>query len=169
MPELLLIRHAKSDWDASYSDDRERPLNERGRRSAESVGRLLRATRRMPDRAVTSPAVRARTTIETANSAGSWNVPIEMDDRLYGGGVDAALAVVRERNDGAERLIVAGHEPTWSSLVSAVIGGGSVRMATGTVVALEVPPWSQLAWGTGRLLWMINPRLLTDGNLDLRS
>ena len=31
---LILMRHAKSDWDDPLLDDRDRPLNGRGRRSA---------------------------------------------------------------------------------------------------------------------------------------
>ncbi|MDH3462867.1 MAG: histidine phosphatase family protein, partial [Acidimicrobiia bacterium] len=35
MLQLILMRHGKSDWDASYGADHDRPLAERGVRSAE--------------------------------------------------------------------------------------------------------------------------------------
>ena len=38
---LYVRRHGKSDWAAPYGGDHERPLNDRGRRSAALVGRFL--------------------------------------------------------------------------------------------------------------------------------
>ncbi|MDX1690429.1 MAG: histidine phosphatase family protein [Acidimicrobiia bacterium] len=167
MPELILLRHAKSDWDAAFDHDRERPLNPRGRRAAASMGRALRLMHRVPDRIVTSPAVRARTTVEIAAAAGTWDVPIEVEDRLYGGGVDDVLGVLRERGGDARRMAAVGHEPTWSALAAAIIGGGSLRVPTGMAMGLDVPEWTRLGHRSGRLLWMLPPRLLTDGDLEL--
>ena len=42
MKTLLLMRHAKSDWDADYESDHDRPLNDRGLKTME---RLIRAQR----------------------------------------------------------------------------------------------------------------------------
>jgi phosphohistidine phosphatase SixA len=60
-----------------------------------------------------------------------------------------------------------GHEPTWSHTASLLIGGGSIRVVTGAVAAVEVASWAGLAPGGGRLLWMLVPRLFTDADLDL--
>jgi phosphohistidine phosphatase len=38
---LILIRHAKSDWDDPALDDHDRPLNARGQRSAPRIGAWL--------------------------------------------------------------------------------------------------------------------------------
>lgn len=168
MPELLLMRHAKSDWNASSGDDRARPLNDRGRRSAAAMGRLLRLTKWTPDAAITSPAVRARSTLEIAVDSGGWDTTVAVDDRLYHGGPDTVLAAVKDHAGGSSRLMIVGHEPTWSMLVSDLTGG-SVRMVTGAVVALEVPEWPSLRLGSGRLLWMSVPRMLTDGDLHLEA
>lgn len=163
-----MMRHAKSDWDASFGDDRTRPLNERGRRSAAAMGRLLSLTGRVPDAAITSPAVRARSTLEIALEAGGWHCPVVVDDRLYHGGPDTVIEAVRDHAGRSARLMIVGHEPTWSMLI-ADLGGGAVRMVTGAVVALEVPEWPSLRRGSGRLLWMSIPRMLTDGDLHLEA
>ena len=162
MPEILLMRHAKSDWDASFGDDRDRPLNRRGINSARAMGRALRRSRRVPDAVLTSPAVRARRTAEIAADAGDWETPIEVVDSLYGGGVSTVIAAIAAA--GSDRVMAVGHEPTWSATVAALIGGGRVRMATGTVAAIEVPSMARLQPGSGRLLWMLTPRLFTDGD-----
>ena len=41
MIQLILARHAKSDWADEGLDDHDRPLNDRGRRDAPAMGRTL--------------------------------------------------------------------------------------------------------------------------------
>ena len=41
MKTIYLMRHAKSDWDADYSGDFNRPLNNRGKSSATKMGTHL--------------------------------------------------------------------------------------------------------------------------------
>ena len=84
MPDLMLLRHAKSDWKAAYGTDRDRPLNKRGIRSARAVGEFVSRYRLMPELVLASPAVRTRTTAELAAEAGAWNSPIEVVPKLYG-------------------------------------------------------------------------------------
>lgn len=166
VPELLVIRHGKSDWSAG-EPDRDRPLAARGRTAAAALGRTLMLADRAPQLVMTSPAARAHATARLAAEAGGWeSVPIEVVEDFYGSGPGTVIGVLRDRG-GTERLAVFGHEPTWSSLVSALIGGGRIRMPTAAVAAVEVPAWRSLAPGTGTLLWMLIPRLVTDGSFEL--
>ena len=48
MLSLILFRHGKSDWDAPYANDHERPLANRGKEAARCMGRLLSHTRQVP-------------------------------------------------------------------------------------------------------------------------
>ena len=61
--ELLLLRHAKSDWSVEM-DDFSRPLKKRGRRAAKQVGRWLYEQRLIPDAILCSPAMRALSTAQ---------------------------------------------------------------------------------------------------------
>jgi phosphohistidine phosphatase len=167
MPDLLLFRHGKSDWDAPFGVDRERPLAERGIRAARTMGRVLTLADQVPDLVLTSPAVRARTTAALATEAGGWRTPTVTVDAFYGGGPEAVIEALREAAGGAGRVMAVGHEPTWSHTASLLIGGGSIRVVTGAVAAVEVASWAGLAPGGGRLLWMLVPRLFTDADLDL--
>jgi phosphohistidine phosphatase len=62
MKTILLVRHAKSNWDNFSLTDAERPLNERGKKNApEMAARLLQ--KNIPiDSFLSSPAKRALTT-----------------------------------------------------------------------------------------------------------
>ena len=56
--ELIILRHAKSDWDSAAESDFERPLSKRGKRDAPRMGEAL--SRLMaPMAIVASPARRA--------------------------------------------------------------------------------------------------------------
>jgi phosphohistidine phosphatase len=160
MIELLVMRHAKSDWDAG-ADDHERPLAERGVKAARKVGRFLARAEMVPELVICSTAVRARTTVELAAEAGDWHCPVEHTRAFYGADPAAVLAEIASR-PAPPRLMVVGHEPTWSELVSLLVGGGAVRIATAAVACLELPAddWSAIEPGAGRLVWLVTPKLL---------
>lgn len=168
MRELILLRHAKSDWGASFEDDAARPLNRRGEEAARAMGRVLTLAGRVPDLVITSPARRARATADLATEAGGWPSPIVEDARLYPGAPRQVIEAVRERAEEARRVLAVGHEPAWSQTAALLLGGGSLRMATTAAACVEVPSWDALGPGAGTLAWMLTPRLFTEGRFDLR-
>lgn len=158
MKTLLLMRHAKSDWDANYDRDHERPLNDRGVRSARMMGRFLAANDLVPELIITSTAVRARTTATLASEAGSWGAEIVLDPTLYGTGADAAVQVASKAPE-VDRLMLVGHQPTWSILVAA-LSGQRVEMKTATVAVLEfgIDEWKGLPSMQGTVVAVHQPR-----------
>jgi phosphohistidine phosphatase len=164
MKTIMLMRHGKSDWGADTRNDHDRPLTQRGVKAARRIGRWLAAAERAPDLVVTSTAVRAQTTVELAAEAGAWSCPIHATQSLYGADIETTLAEVHGLPARVERVLLAGHEPTWSSFVSRLIGGGNICFPTAAVAAVEldVRHWQEVAVGAGTLLWMIVPRLLSD-------
>ena len=162
MKTLLIMRHAKSDWGASFDGDHERPLSDRGRKAARRIGRFLSDGGAVPDLVLSSTAVRAVTTAELAAKAGRWSCEIVTKSDLYATDIGAVLDVVHGVEDGVERLLITGHEPTWSTLVGWLIGGGRVRMPTAAVACLEVPQgeWVNLGPGTCTLRWLVTPKSL---------
>lgn len=161
MRELLLMRHAKSDWDAPFGRDRERPLNQRGEESGRTMGRFLASTRRVPEVAVTSPAVRAESTLDLAMAAGAWSCEKRVDEDLYGGGPEGTLAVLRRHGGEAKRVMVVGHEPVMSSVAARLMGGGMIRFPTAAVAGFRIGvEWPRLDWASGELEFLVLPRLL---------
>lgn len=158
MKTLLLMRHAKSDWNAPFDADHERPLNDRGIRSARLMGRVLTADEKSPDLVVTSTAVRARSTARLASEAGGWGCEIILDATLYGTGADTAVQVAASVAD-SEHLMLVGHQPTWSTVVSVLTGEG-VDMETATVaeIGFDIQEWGQLPTVRGELMALYQPR-----------
>jgi phosphohistidine phosphatase len=164
MPKhLILFRHGKSDWEASFNRDHDRPVAERGRQASQTMGRWLAAVDQVPNLAITSSAVRAKTTLELAAAAGQWGCPTQVTDELYEATVEAVLRVIHQQPEGHHSLMLVGHEPTWSDTLTYLMGGGMVRMPTAAMACLrfEVDHWAQVGHGRGTLLWLMLPKLLT--------
>lgn len=166
MKTLLLMRHAKSDWDADYGADHERPLNERGVRSARIMGRVLTADAHVPDYVITSTAVRARSTASLAKETGGWACEIILDPTLYGTGADAAVRSASAVT-GSDRLMLVGHQPTWSILGS-VLTGERMEMKTATVAVIdfEIDDWKELPSSRGKIQAIYQPRDYFDTEHD---
>ena len=165
MKTLMLLRHGKSDWDAGIASDHDRVLAPRGQKAARLVGRMMTATELRPDRVISSSAVRALTTAQLAAEAGDWPGEIQVTRDLYGTSVEGALEVLRARArdlNSAERVLLVGHEPTWSSLASGLVGGGRLAVVTATLVVIDlaIRQWSEIELGRGELRLFISPRWL---------
>lgn len=156
MLTLYILRHGKSDWDADYGHDRDRPLAVRGRKAAAATGRFLREREVEPEVLLTSPAVRARSTLNLVAEAASWTGEPVLEQRLYGASAGEVLEIVESHRGDAASLLVCGHEP-WCSGVVAVLSGESLRFPTATVACLEV---ERLEPGGATLAWLQRPREL---------
>jgi phosphohistidine phosphatase len=163
MKTLLFFRHGKSDWDAPFSHDHERPLAKRGRKAAQVMGRFITSSGQEPESIITSTAVRALDTVKLASKAGSWSAPIRETRELYGASPQTVLSVVHEESNSFDRLLLAGHEPTWSHTISVLIGGGNIRVPTAAMARIDfdVSSWRQVDFGSGELKWLIPPKALT--------
>jgi phosphohistidine phosphatase len=163
MKRLMILRHAKSDWNAGASSDHSRPLNRRGTNSAIVIGRLLARIGEVPDLVYTSSATRARETVILAADAGAWGAEtVELDD-LYGTSAGAALAVAAKAPDTVERLMLVGHQPTWSQLIRSLTGA-AVSMKTATVAGIDMhmDHWKHTPDAMGSLAYLLQPRLFDD-------
>ena len=117
MKKLFLIRHAKSSWGYTALPDKDRPLNDRGKRDAPKMGKRLAKRDVKPDLILSSPARRALTTAEIiAKKLNYKRRDIVVDDRLYACAVRDLLNVVHKLGDNLERVILFGHNPELTEL-----------------------------------------------------
>jgi phosphohistidine phosphatase len=162
MKTLLMMRHGKSDWNADFGSDHDRPLNERGVRNSRLMGQVLAVKGLEPDFVLSSTAVRARTTAELASEAGKWRADIRLDRALYDSGPDGVLASAAEVPE-VTTLMLVGHQPTWSMLVRGITGEPvDLRTATVAVIEVDLDSWANLPGASGRLLEVLSPRAFGD-------
>jgi len=115
--QLILVRHAKSDWGESALGDHERPLNQRGQRNAPEMGERLAERKVCPDRIYTSSAVRARTTAKIIAEALDYPIgDIEEVDGLYHAGVNTWLDFISSLEDSLSCVMCFGHNPVLTEL-----------------------------------------------------
>jgi phosphohistidine phosphatase len=162
MRTLLVMRHGKSDWGEPGPADHDRPLAPRGLAAAARMGSFLTEAGLEPHLILSSTALRAVGTAEHAAKAGGWGSRIVPVAALYASDPGRVLDVLRETDPQVERLLVTGHEPTWSQLVSLLMGGGRLRMPTAAVACLDLEhgDWGDLAAGSCILRWLVVPKAL---------
>ena len=79
---IILYRHGKSDWGAAYGSDHDRPLAQKGIKSAKTMGKLLAKSNQIPELAITSTALRARQTLEFSMIEGKWDCDVIEEKKL---------------------------------------------------------------------------------------
>jgi phosphohistidine phosphatase len=153
MLRLTLVRHAKTEPAHAGQSDWDRALEPQGTRDAPEMARRLRERGLKPDRILTSPARRARST--TALFAEVLGIPeskVITDDRLYLASVRQLLATIQELGGTARHLMVVGHNPGLTEFADEVSGERSLdNMPTCAVYTLEfdIKNWSELELAQG--------------------
>ena len=122
MKTLFLIRHAKSSWDDTTLPDKDRPLNDRGRRDAPKMGERLAKRNVKPDLILSSPAVRALRTAEIIAKKLDYRRKIVVNEQLYAVGADDLLDVIHQLGDKVERVMLFGHNPELTELAHRLSG-----------------------------------------------
>jgi phosphohistidine phosphatase len=170
MRSLTLLRHAKSSWDDESLDDFHRPLNDRGRRAAQAMGRHLAAKGAQFDLVLASPAQRVVETLEGL-AAGGWEAgPVEFDPAIYHASTRDLLEMVRTAPGKVQRLMLVGHNPVLGMLalqLSEDDGEGlraqvAENYPTGALaeIALDIEGWGNAGPQCGRLVEFTLPRSL---------
>jgi phosphohistidine phosphatase len=105
MKQLMLLRHAKSSWDDPMMEDVDRPLNDRGRRAAHTMGAWIIAQDLMPEAIISSASVRTR---ETCDLLGLEPTPT-FENGLYLSSPEMMLTHIHRAR--CDRLLVVAHNP----------------------------------------------------------
>lgn len=146
---LLVLRHAKSSWDAPARDDHERPLNKRGRRDAPRMGELVREYGLMPDLVICSDAVRARLTAEAMAEAAQYAGKIVLDEHLYLATAEDLLSRLRRVPQNAGTVMIVGHNPGLEELVEQLTGERQdLPTAALAQIVLPIDRWRDLTVST---------------------
>ncbi|HSH03157.1 MAG TPA: histidine phosphatase family protein [Anaerolineae bacterium] len=150
MKTLLVMRHAKSSWSNAGMSDFERPLNNRGQADAPRMGKLLRREDLVPDLIITSTAKRAWQTAEAVAYASGYEEDVREEEKFYLAAPVTYINVVKKVDDRYERVMVVGHNPGISELITVLTGAyeGMPTAAIG-VVTLPIDSWSALSRKAG--------------------
>lgn len=118
MFELMLMRHAKSDWHIHMTDI-DRPLNERGARDAVRMGVYLNKADLVPDKMIVSSAQRTQQTAELLlQNVSLPENSLIIDRQLYLADAETMCDIIALYASEGQRLLILAHNPGMDYLVS---------------------------------------------------
>jgi phosphohistidine phosphatase len=148
--QLYFLRHGEADWPGWTKPDDERPLTDFGKKEVRQVAKFLNRLKVKPDLVVTSPLPRASQTAEVA--AEQLKTKLRQDEALEPGFGISELRTVLKRH-GSKVLMLVGHEPDFTSVISALTGA-SLKLSKAGVVLVDIDSETE----KGKLLWLFPPK-----------
>lgn len=170
--EFLLLRHAKAVPQEEGGPDRERALEQRGRRAAQAMARWISDHRVTPELVLCSPSLRTRQTLDIVAPAFPRPPQILLEEGLYLATSRQLLARLHELPEATGSVMLVGHNPGIQELAIALADVGSgpaaARLAdgfpTGALAHFEVGvPWAALERHRARLVTFVAPKELMRG------
>ncbi len=155
---LFLLRHAKPVWQTEILTDFERPLSDAGRTEAEAVGRLLLKEKINPDLIVSSPAVRARETIEIVRKKAWLRAGVQYDATIYEASPARLHQVLLSIGPPVSAALIVGHNPGMEALLRLLTRKHrEFAPATLAKMTFEVATWNEVTAGSGKFEWLVEP------------
>jgi phosphohistidine phosphatase len=156
--EIYFLRHADAgvpgEWKGS---DFERPLSPEGTSRMEMEAESIVRLRLEPSVILTSPLVRARQTAEILAKKLRMQKALIVDKRLSPGFETKDLKEILAEHLSAKGIVLVGHEPDFSRVISACTGGGRIECKKGSLARVDMDDPSSVA---GVLVWLLPPRAL---------
>jgi phosphohistidine phosphatase len=159
MKTVILMRHAKSSWKFPELSDKDRPLTKRGERDAPRMGKLLKKEEIIPDRILSSTAVRAAATAEAVAQKLEYKEELAYLDSIYMAEPSAIIEALRTMPEDVKRVLVVGHNPGMEGLAQ-ILGRKVVDLPTAAIAVIKVPinDWTELNYGVeGELVALFRP------------
>jgi phosphohistidine phosphatase len=153
---IYFVRHGvaanRLEWEGS---DEERPLTGKGKKQMKSMARLMQRLGVEADLIFTSPLKRALQTAKIIARELDREEKLVQDVRLAPGfGTDKLKELLASHAD-KNALMLVGHEPDFSYIIGALIGGGHVVCAKGGLARVDLTNPQVLE---GELVWLIPPK-----------
>jgi phosphohistidine phosphatase len=167
MSELYLLRHAKAMPQNEPVADRDRPLEERGRKGARAIAQWIGDRGLEPELVLCSPATRTRETLELIVGSFARQPDIRYEGELYVADAGRLLERLRELPGSVRRVMLIGHNPGLHELAQSLADSTAdplgQRLASGLPTAglarFEIETeWASLRRRSARLVAMVSPR-----------
>jgi phosphohistidine phosphatase len=167
---LILMRHAKSSWDDFNQPDHARPLNKRGRSSAQALGKWLMLQALLPEETLCSTAERTRETLDRLLLPNAPNTRYLED--LYHATADTMLRTLRSATHPTVLMI--GHNPGIAYFAEQLAAKAPAHprfhdypTAATTIFQFELNTWKDVQYGAGDVVDFVIPRELLARDSEL--
>ena len=160
--DLYILRHGKAEpAGPKYPSDYVRPLTRKGRNRTERSARGMKVAGVIVDKIISSPLVRAHQTAEIVHEGLGVHADIELSDVIATGDLGAIVDTVRAHEWRSKGVMLVGHEPTLSRLISVLVCGvddAAIDLRTGGMCKLEARYMDVRQCAT--ILWFLTAKQL---------
>ena len=162
MITLYILRHgiAVERGAAGFTQDSERPLTAEGKQKLRRIIKAMRAQELEFDLILTSPYLRARQTAELVAGAFRLRSKVQICPPLVAeADAEEVVEHLKAMQPMPENLLLVGHEPQLSQLISLLLTGSpnlSLTFKKGGLCKLTVPMWKAVPCAI--LDWLLTPR-----------
>ena len=163
MKTLFLLRHAKASKEDPGLPDIKRPLTERGFSDGRLVSEVLRQQDLVPEKIISSSAVRAYTTAYLfAATFEKLTSDIELNGSLYEGEPEDYLDVIHGIDNSFSSCMIAGHNNTITDVAAQLLHVNLESMKTCGVVVItsEAERWEDFNKSNCTLKLNLYPSLI---------
>ena len=162
MKSILLFRHGKSNWKAQYDNDHERPLSKRGVKAAKLMGKYAFQIKQVPNKIISSTALRAKSTAELAMKFGKWDSDLSLDSDIYHSSTETLRSIVARQDPNINYICLVGHQPTFSFFLNEITGENLLTFPTASMAKINLPiyRWKEIEHAKGVLSWFKKPKEL---------
>ncbi|HPR32954.1 MAG TPA: histidine phosphatase family protein [Prolixibacteraceae bacterium] len=162
MKRLILVRHAKSEQ-GGYDRDFSRSLTSLGEADAHRVAGDLKEWNIVPDKMISSPALRALTTAQIfAGELGYPSASIEeIPDLYFEMTSNEFVRLVQHTSPEVTNLFIFGHNPFMHYMAAHMCENFSGDMPTCSTVVIDYPvdSWKKALPGSGNFFLHLYPKL----------
>jgi phosphohistidine phosphatase len=156
--ELYFLRHGRADRSAwTGSNDFDRPLTDEGSERMAAQAAAMAALNLPLDVILTSPLARAMQTARIAAQELGMEAVLAVNDRLSPGFYIQDLKAILAEHSGSRGMMLVGHEPDFSEMISILIGGGEVQVKKGSLIRVDLDDLEGLS---GHLVYSLPPKVL---------
>ncbi|HAC70737.1 MAG TPA: phosphohistidine phosphatase [Arcobacter skirrowii] len=161
MRELILIRHAKSDWSNPLLDDFERPLNKRGSKNAPFMAKILKKEIQKPDLIISSPSFRTKLTLEYFLKKFEYKGEVIFEKSIYEAPFENLLKVIKNVDDKYKTIFLIGHNPGLNDLANFLLGSFEDNIPTSGVLKIDFDTnsWKNISKDNSKLIFFKYPKM----------
>ncbi|ERM82338.1 hypothetical protein P872_18235 [Rhodonellum psychrophilum GCM71 = DSM 17998] len=149
---LAVLRHGEAESSRLKNGDFNRNLSEEGRSQVKRLSKLLKKNDFEIDLILSSSANRTKETTELISQ--ETNVgSIKFEDGIYEAEQDELLKMINGLEENFDSVLLIGHNPGLSDLLSSITGGNYINLQPGmmAVMEIQVEEWSMVGEETGIL------------------
>ncbi|MFC6268255.1 SixA phosphatase family protein [Frigoriflavimonas asaccharolytica] len=158
MKTLILVRHAKSDWQFPIPDF-ERPLNERGLKNAPKMAEFLFRKNISIDQMITSSANRAKSTCEFF--AEKYQINFSETRELYHANERQFLKVITNADENSQSLAIFSHNNSISEFANSLCGTDLIFKTCGVAIfTINSETWAEFEFAAKEFMQYYSPKTI---------